>query len=482
MVGKDGGAEWGGGLSSEPRRMSGERWRCNLRSARSSVMSGSGAAAASLFLVLCSVAPCHPLRSVPCAARRGRGLVASASATIDALRKDQDQAIIARGIKERACLQQGAALVSVKQRGGVSGGGMGGGMGGGGMGGGASKAKAKAKAKATKKTPSAVGARSALAKEMASNGVVRIDAALSPETADALRAFVDAEKLRAEEEVARGTHAFDTRFADLVLVSNRSDFLLPLRGVVIDALQELLGEGSVLGPLIEELMGSEGVLQEVACLISYPGSEQQPLHPDTPYSNPPSLYASFIALQDVDEQMGPTLFLPGTHTKAAHAAFYGGDLIAARETNGVRTAPVAEAFLRSRPVALGLLNKGGARRGGSGEPRLDLGRAVAAALLPPRSCCRALAAALVGCGALAAECLLPKTECCCLPRWPVPTLLALIASLTTFLDILDGAHPTSRHAQTSLCTTNKCCTADLPTGPTACDVSSTSRSAIPLSR
>lgn len=55
---------------------------------------------------------------------------------------------------------------------------------------------------------------------------------------------------------------------------------------------------------------------------------------------------------------GPTVFLPGTHTKAAHTEFYGGDLAAARETNGVRTAPVAEEFLRGRPVALGLLKIG----------------------------------------------------------------------------------------------------------------------------
>ena len=48
--------------------------------------------------------------------------------------------------------------------------------------------------------------------------------------------------------------------------------------------------------------------------------EQQPLHPDTPYSSPPSLYASFVALQDVDEEMGPTVYLPGTQTKAAQAA------------------------------------------------------------------------------------------------------------------------------------------------------------------
>ena len=125
-----------------------------------------------------------------------------------------------------------------------------------------------------------------------------------------------------------------------------------------DLRQELLGEGSVLGPLVEEIMGEGAVFQEIACLISYPGSEQQPLHPDTPFSSPPSLYACFVALQDVEEDMGPTVYLRGTHTKAAHSEFYGGDLVAARENSGLRTAPVAEDFLRSRPVSRALLKKG----------------------------------------------------------------------------------------------------------------------------
>ena len=61
--------------------------------------------------------------------------------------------------------------------------------------------------------------------------------------------------------------------------------------------------------------------QELACLISEPGSQQQPLHPDTPYTPRPPLYAAFVALQDVDVEMGPTIYLPGTHTKEEHTAF-----------------------------------------------------------------------------------------------------------------------------------------------------------------
>ena len=51
------------------------------------------------------------------------------------------------------------------------------------------------------------------------------------------------------------------------------------------------------------------------------GAPRQPLHADTPRSDAPVLLTAFLALQDIDEDMGPTTFLPGTHADAeAHAA------------------------------------------------------------------------------------------------------------------------------------------------------------------
>ena len=88
--------------------------------------------------------------------------------------------------------------------------------------------------------------RSVLGKELQKNGVVRINGALAPATADALREFVDAERLRASAEVEEGRRRSDERFANLVLLSNRCDLLLPLDGPPVDAMAELLGEGSVL--------------------------------------------------------------------------------------------------------------------------------------------------------------------------------------------------------------------------------------------
>ena len=51
-------------------------------------------------------------------------------------------------------------------------------------------------------------------------------------------------------------------------------------------------------------------------------------HPDTPRrpgSEAPAVVTAFVALQDIDEEMGPTLFLPGTHNAAAHGALLEGD-------------------------------------------------------------------------------------------------------------------------------------------------------------
>ena len=36
----------------------------------------------------------------------------------------------------------------------------------------------------------------------------------------------------------------------------------------------------------------------------------------------PTILTAFCALQDIDETMGPTIFLPATHTTEAHEAFF----------------------------------------------------------------------------------------------------------------------------------------------------------------
>lgn len=277
---------------------------------------------------------------------------------LDLLQADLDKAIIERGNNERNLLQIGTPLLAVEQKRApvnVQA-----------VGFGATVAKqvnerkGKTGRKRTKSQKVSTPARrlSTLAAALKKSGVVRINGALSPETAAAMRDCIDAERVTALADVAAGRRASRDRFANLVLLDKRCDLLLPLRGPCISALDELLGAKSVLGPLLTELVGSEGMLEEIACLISEPGSQQQPIHPDTPYTSEPTLYAAFVALQDVEPDMGPTVYLPGTHTKECHASFYGGDIDRGKDRNGFRTAPIPQEFLRSRPVVLGTLKAG----------------------------------------------------------------------------------------------------------------------------
>ena len=280
--------------------------------------------------------------------------------TLPSLRDDADIAIVARGVAERSMLQPGTPLIALKQKRAAS---TSGGFGAKKAAAAVSKVKANAKGKGNGKAKAQgktvkVKKQSVLAAELERSGVVRIDGALSPETAVALRDFCDDERRTAEADVAANKCERTSRFADLVLLENRCDLLMPLRGPCLDALEELLGSKSVLGPLLTEVVGDGGMLQEIACLISSPGSQQQPLHPDTPWTETPPLYAAFVALQDVTLEMGPTVYLPGTHTKESHVAFYGGDLQGGRDMSGLRPPPLCGDFLSSREVVLGTLKAG----------------------------------------------------------------------------------------------------------------------------
>ena len=136
---------------------------------------------------------------------------------------------------------------------------------------------------------------------------------------------------------------------------------------VREALSALIG---ALQPALCARLGADAQLHELAALVSLPGAARQPVHPDTPMSffeevgegaaveqgpgkgegegkaegkaegqgkgagagvgagrgewdeQQPSIVTAFCALQDIGSEMGPTLFLPRTHTAAAHADFY----------------------------------------------------------------------------------------------------------------------------------------------------------------
>jgi ectoine hydroxylase-related dioxygenase (phytanoyl-CoA dioxygenase family) len=78
--------------------------------------------------------------------------------------------------------------------------------------------------------------------------------------------------------------------------------------------------------------GKYASLWELNCFMSNSGARRQLVHADNVCLEPvpglqgdgeePILLTCFIALQDIDVSMGPTVWMPGTHTIDAHNRFF----------------------------------------------------------------------------------------------------------------------------------------------------------------
>jgi len=166
---------------------------------------------------------------------------------------------------------------------------------------------------------------------------VKLDGILSPNTVCTLRHEIlerrDAALLKI---TGQGDDADDDNwkkyFADVLLKGHqgqRCDLLLPLayNPVLQTALYELLVSSNLLyNTLVNALGGDDITLYELASLISEPGSLRQPVHPDNPHQEFPPLLTVFVALQAITPAMGPTNFIPRSHTADAHAAFNHNDI------------------------------------------------------------------------------------------------------------------------------------------------------------
>ena len=150
-------------------------------------------------------------------------------------------------------------------------------------------------------------------------GLLRLDATVSPETAAALLAEVNATLARELERASGGGGLPSDAFGNVYCKGNRYDLKLPWGGVAENALREAAVN---MRPFLERAAGGEKArLCEFAALVSDPGSARQPVHPDTNYRRDRCVVTSFVALQDVESDMGPTVFIPGSHTASAHLAF-----------------------------------------------------------------------------------------------------------------------------------------------------------------
>lgn len=163
-------------------------------------------------------------------------------------------------------------------------------------------------------------------------GVARLGDCLSCSSASALRKHCLAELQHAQEFPTGYDDGDENSDFSAVLGAaataqavksgehTRWDLRLPLTREVSAALCELLC--GPLGSALEALVGAEGELHELACVITAPGAAPQVVHADADWGARATMYTAFVALQDVDADMGPTRFLRGTHTAEAHAALY----------------------------------------------------------------------------------------------------------------------------------------------------------------
>jgi ectoine hydroxylase-related dioxygenase (phytanoyl-CoA dioxygenase family) len=162
-------------------------------------------------------------------------------------------------------------------------------------------------------------------------GVARINGRLSKATAASVSDFVNKQleeslnPVDTDDTDLYQLYQQQTKFADVQGKHNRWDMLMPLEesSEITKALYELLLENRVLSETIESILGPSAQLYELGSLISDPGSERQMLHADYNYQPdfqpviPPAL-TCFVALQDIESNMGPTTFLPSSATALYH--------------------------------------------------------------------------------------------------------------------------------------------------------------------
>ena len=155
------------------------------------------------------------------------------------------------------------------------------------------------------------------------NGLARVDGALSPSTVSALLEYISERLIAAKAAVEvqdYGPHHREAllHFGNVRRPIERADLKLRLTPLVAAAVAEALAP---LQAVIADTLGREAELFELGAFVTDPGAPRQPVHPDTPYTPDPTACSTFIALQKIEEDMGPTVYLPGTHRDpAAHIA------------------------------------------------------------------------------------------------------------------------------------------------------------------
>ena len=180
------------------------------------------------------------------------------------------------------------------------------------------------------------------------DGLAVVDAVVLQSAAARLRQHVDS---RLSDVCGATPPDGEPLLGQIMCRRNRWDLKLDLsEHPVAEALRQLL---DALGPALVAALGRGAQLFELGALVADAGAPRQPVHPDTPYSRSISVATCMLALQDVDLSMGPTHFLPRTHTERERSASWGRDptdddeIAAALESSSTR---IPAAALRRRGV------------------------------------------------------------------------------------------------------------------------------------
>jgi ectoine hydroxylase-related dioxygenase (phytanoyl-CoA dioxygenase family) len=258
---------------------------------------------------------------------------------VPSLYKEQEQLLVERGIVEAGLMQHTATPLQPSVCRGT----------------GTTKGFSANKSPAGAKPSDLKAAATIHAKELRTAGIVRIENVLTNDMADSMREYVSKLRSHSEEQVRKNQVKAIERFADVLLKENRCDLTIPLDDDIVVAALMWIFQRTPVTQTASSILGKDAGLYELSCLISDPGSQRQVTHPDTPCSatsDEPVLYTCFIALQDIDLDMGPTTWIPNTHNVNAHEKFQNTTVDSSRGESPKDT------LLRTQPAVLGLLPKG----------------------------------------------------------------------------------------------------------------------------
>jgi len=156
-------------------------------------------------------------------------------------------------------------------------------------------------------------------KHMEENGFAILKKALTLEQVEKMRELLSAELQVAIEQETLPPGDPAGSFAKIHNRECRHDLRLKLEKHVESALQHCVNNHR---DVYKKLLPPNAPLVELGVITSHPGAQSQIIHADVDFCGTArKIFTTFVALQAVDESMGPTEIWPGTHT-AYFCEFY----------------------------------------------------------------------------------------------------------------------------------------------------------------